>query len=127
MLSLEKYTKSQICSLYLDIWAPSTATKDSKLPVKVWVYGGSETEGSISDPLYDGCNTAEAGSILVSVNYRVGPLGFMALESAALYGNQGIKDLIMGLEWVQQNIAAFGGDPVWQLTSNLKWKAKKHS
>ncbi|KAJ6082496.1 hypothetical protein N7499_007370 [Penicillium canescens] len=97
--------------LYLDVWAPSTATKDSKLPVKVWVYGGSETEGSISDPLYDGCNTAEAGSILVSVNYRVGPLGFMALETAALYGNQGIKDLIMGLEWVQQNIAAFGGDP----------------
>ncbi|CAI7589218.1 unnamed protein product [Penicillium glandicola] len=97
--------------LYLDIWAPSTATKDSKLPVKVWVYGGSETEGSISDPLYDGCNTAQAGSILVSVNYRLGPLGFMALQSAGIYGNQGIQDIIMGLEWVQDNIAAFGGDP----------------
>ncbi|KGO67790.1 Carboxylesterase, type B [Penicillium italicum] len=97
--------------LYLDIWVPSSATKDSKLPVKVWVYGGSETEGSISDPLYDGCNTAEAGSILVSVNYRLGPLGFMALESAGIYGNQGIQDLIMGLEWVRDNIAAFGGDP----------------
>ncbi|KAJ5494225.1 hypothetical protein N7463_010312 [Penicillium fimorum] len=97
--------------LYLDIWAPSHATKDSKLPVKVWVYGGSETEGSISDPLYDGCNTAEAGSILVSVNYRLGPLGFMALETAGIHGNQGIQDLLMGLEWVRDNIAAFGGDP----------------
>ncbi|KAJ5420619.1 hypothetical protein N7465_003138 [Penicillium sp. CMV-2018d] len=97
--------------LYLDIWAPSSATKDSRLPVKVWVYGGSETEGSISDPLYDGCNTAEAGSILVSVNYRLGPLGFMALETAGIYGNQGIQDLILGLEWVRDNIAAFGGDP----------------
>ncbi|KAJ5957268.1 hypothetical protein N7501_011547 [Penicillium viridicatum] len=97
--------------LYLDIWAPSSTTKDSKLPVKVWVYGGSETEGSISDPLYDGCNTAEAGSILVSVNYRLGPLGFMTLETAGIYGNQGIQDLILGLEWVRDNIAAFGGDP----------------
>ncbi|KAJ5827179.1 Carboxylesterase type B [Penicillium robsamsonii] len=97
--------------LYLDIWAPSNATKDSKLPVKVWVYGGSETEGSISDPLYDGCNTAEAGSILVSINYRIGPLGFMALETAGIHGNQGIQDLLVGLEWVRDNIAAFSGDP----------------
>ncbi|KAK4862195.1 hypothetical protein LT330_003333 [Penicillium expansum] len=97
--------------LYLDIWVPSSATKDSKLPVKVWVYGGSETEGSISDPLYDGCNTAEAGSILVTINYRLGPLGFMALETAGIYGNQGIQDLILGLEWVRDNIAAFSGDP----------------
>ncbi|KAJ5148703.1 hypothetical protein N7448_000281 [Penicillium atrosanguineum] len=97
--------------LYLDIWAPSNATKDSKLPVKVWIYGGSQTEGSISDPLYDGCNTADGGSILVSVNYRLGPLGFMALESAGIYGNQGVQDLLLGLQWVQDNIAAFGGDP----------------
>ncbi|KAJ5382848.1 Carboxylesterase type B [Penicillium concentricum] len=97
--------------LYLNIWAPSNATKGSKLPVKIWVYGGSETEGSISDPLYDGCNTAEAGSILVSINYRLGPLGFMALETAGIYGNQGIQDLLLGLEWVHDNIAAFGGDP----------------
>ncbi|KAJ6107333.1 hypothetical protein N7523_008656 [Penicillium sp. IBT 18751x] len=97
--------------LYLDIWAPSDATKDSKLPVKVWIYGGSNTEGSISDPLYDGCNTAEGGSILVSVNYRLGPLGFMALENAGIYGNQGIQDLLLGLQWVHDNIEAFGGDP----------------
>lgn len=99
-------------SLYLNVWAPSDATKDSALPVKVWIYGGSNTEGSISDPLYDGCNTAEEGSILVTVNYRVGALGFLALNSAGIYGNQGIQDAVLGLEWVQDNIAAFGGDPV---------------
>jgi para-nitrobenzyl esterase len=109
---VKDFTNHQLCSLYLDIWAPSTATKHSNLPVKVWVYGGSDTEGSISDPLYDGCNTAEAGAILVSINYRLGPLGFMALETAGIYGNQGIQDVIVGLEWVQDNIAAFGGDPV---------------
>ncbi|KAJ5316489.1 alpha/beta-hydrolase [Penicillium antarcticum] len=97
--------------LYLDVWAPSSATTGSNLPVKVWVYGGSETEGSVSDPLYDGCNTADAGSILVTINYRLGPLGFTALSSAGIYGNQGIQDILLGLQWVQENIAAFGGDP----------------
>ncbi|CRG88266.1 alpha-esterase [Talaromyces islandicus] len=105
-----KLTTSEDC-LYLDVWAPSDATKDSALPVKVWIYGGSNTEGSISDPLYDGCNTAEEGAILVTVNYRLGPLGFLALNSAEIYGNQGIQDLVLGLQWVQNNIAAFGGDP----------------
>jgi para-nitrobenzyl esterase len=102
----------------LDVWAPSRATKGSKLPVKVWIYGGSETEGSISDPLYDGCNTADGGSILVTINYRLGPLGFTALSSAGIHGNQGIQDILLGLQWVQENIAAFGGDPVCQ-TSNF--------
>ncbi|CAL5865911.1 uncharacterized protein PFLUO_LOCUS117 [Penicillium psychrofluorescens] len=97
--------------LYLDVWTPSNATKDSNLPVKVWIYGGSDTSGGISKGLFDGCNTAAEGSIFVSINYRVGPLGFMALNSAGIYGNQGIQDLLLGLEWVQSNIAAFGGDP----------------
>ncbi|KAJ5820467.1 hypothetical protein N7474_006058 [Penicillium riverlandense] len=97
--------------LYLDVWTPSDATKDSNLPVKVWIYGGSDTSGGISKGLFDGCNTAADGSILVSINYRLGPLGFMALNSAGIYGNQGIQDLLLGLEWVQDNIAAFGGDP----------------
>lgn len=87
-------------------------TKHSRLPVKVWIFGGSNTEGSISDSLYDGCNSPDGDSILVTINYRVGPLGFMALSSAGIQGNQGIQDLVLGLEWVQSNIAAFGGDPV---------------
>jgi carboxylesterase type B len=91
-------------------------TKDSGLPVKVWIFGGSNTEGSISDSLYDGCNSPDGDSILVTINYRVGPLGFMALSSAGIQGNQGIQDLILGLEWVQSNIAAFGGNPVCYAT-----------
>ncbi|KAJ5115668.1 hypothetical protein N7456_000016 [Penicillium angulare] len=102
--------KSEDC-LYLDIWTPSNATADSKLPVKVWVFGGSDIEGGIDYPLYDGCNIVDDGSILVSVNYRLGPLGFMALKSAGIQGNQGIQDIVLGLEWVQKQISAFGGDP----------------
>jgi para-nitrobenzyl esterase len=103
-------------SLYLDIWAPSNATKHSKLPVKVWVFGGSDTEGGIEYPLYDGCNLAEKDTIVVSLNYRLGPLGFLALDDAGYQGNQGIQDLIRGFEWVQKSISSFGGDPVRQLS-----------
>jgi carboxylesterase type B len=63
-------------------------------------------------PLYDGCNVAKDNALLVSVSYRLGPLGFLALQSAGIGGNQAIQDLLLGLEWVQANIAAFGGDPV---------------
>ncbi|PCG98453.1 Carboxylesterase, type B [Penicillium occitanis (nom. inval.)] len=96
--------------LYVDVWTPSEATKDSKLPVKVWVYGGSNTEGGISDPIYNGCTIADEGAILVSINYRLGPIGFLGLDSAGIYGNQGIQDILLALEWVQNNVAAFGGD-----------------
>ncbi|OOQ86520.1 putative carboxylesterase [Penicillium brasilianum] len=102
--------KSEDC-LYLDIWAPASATKDSKLPVKVWIYGGSNTAGGIAYPLYDGCNLADTGAVVVTLNYRLGPLGFLALNSAGIYGNQGIQDLILGFKWVQKSISAFGGDP----------------
>ncbi|CAG8416679.1 unnamed protein product [Penicillium salamii] len=102
--------KSEDC-LYLDIWVPSGATKDSKLPVKVWIFGGSDAEGGIEYPLYDGCNLAEKDQIVVSLNYRLGPLGFLKLDGAGYHGNQGIQDLILAFEWVQQSISAFGGDP----------------
>ena len=99
-------------SLYLDIWVPSNATATSGLPIQVWVYGGDDTAGGISDPLYSGCNIAKEDTILVSINYRLGPLGFLALPSAGIEGNFGIQDILLGLRWVQNNIAAFGGDPV---------------
>ncbi|CAG8083849.1 unnamed protein product [Penicillium salamii] len=102
--------KSEDC-LYLDVWVPSGATKDSKLPVKVWIFGGSDAMGGIEYPLYDGCNLAEKDQIVVSLNYRLGPLGFLKLDGAGYNGNQGIQDLILGFEWVQQSISAFGGDP----------------
>jgi carboxylesterase type B len=62
--------------------------------------------------MYDGCNVAETGAIVVTINYRLGPLGYLALESAGFGGNQGIQDALLALQWVQDNIAAFGGDPV---------------
>lgn len=101
---------THICSLFIDVWAPITAKSDSKLPVKVWLYGGGNQAGGISNPTYDGC-TASEKVIQVSINYRVGPLGFLALESLGFPGNQGIQDQLLGLQWVQDNIEAFGGDP----------------
>lgn len=65
--------------------------------------------GGISDPAYDGCY-ATSNSIIVSINYRVGPLGFLALSSLGLSGNFGIEDQLLGLQWIQENIVAFGGD-----------------
>ena len=100
------------CSLFLDVWTPQNATADSKLPVRVWIYGGSNDAGGISDPFYDGCNVAASGVIIVSINYRLGPLGFLALQNASIQGNQAIQDQLLGLEWVQDNIEAFGGDSV---------------
>lgn len=95
----------------LDIWAPANATSTSKLPVKVWLYGGYNENGGISDALYNGCFSAE-DAVVVSINYRLGPLGYLALESAGLTGNYGTQDQLLGLQWVQENIGAFGGDPV---------------
>jgi len=81
------------------------------LPVKVWIYGGGEEIGAISDALYNGCYLA-TDSIVVSIAYRLGSLGFLALDSAGIGGNFGVQDILLGLQWIQSNIAAFGGDPV---------------
>lgn len=77
----------------------------------MWIYGGGNDAGSISDALYNGCNLA-TDSIVVSINYRLGPLGYLALQNAGIAGNMGIQDILLGLQWVQDNIEAFGGDKV---------------
>ncbi|KAI1106948.1 alpha/beta-hydrolase [Jackrogersella minutella] len=105
----EKGAQSEDC-LFVDVWAPASATPTSQLPVKVWLYGGSNEGGGVSDPTYNGCFSA-ADSIVVSVNYRLGPLGYLALEDLGLTGNYGLQDQLLALRWVQDNIAAFGGDP----------------
>lgn len=105
----ERGPQSEDC-LFVDVWAPASATPESKLPVKVWLYGGSNMAGGISNPTYDGCHAA-ADSIVVSINYRVGPLGFLALKGLGLGGNFGSMDQMLALRWVQDNIPAFGGDP----------------
>ncbi len=102
--------------LYLNVWTPAKSA-DEKLPVLVWIYGGGFAFGSTSTPTHNGEFLARKGVVLVSINYRVGSLGFLAHPELSaesphrVSGNYGIQDQIAGLRWVQRNIAAFGGDP----------------
>lgn len=100
--------------LTLNVWAP-TAAKGA--PVMVWLHGGGNQQGGSAVPYYDGTSFARDGVVLVTVNYRLGPLGFFAhpaLVKAAAgqpAGNYGLMDQIAALQWVQRNARAFGGDP----------------
>ena len=102
--------------LYLNVWTPAKSPTE-RVPVLVWIYGGGFSFGSSSSPVHDGAHLARKGVVLVSINYRVGPLGFLALPGLSaesprhVSGNYGLLDLIAGLQWVRKNIAAFGGDP----------------
>ena len=105
-------TMSEDC-LYLNIWTPAKA-RDEKLPVMVWIHGGGFTAGSGN---LKGTPLAEKGVVLVSINYRLGPLGFFAHpllsreSDRGVSGNYAILDMIHALKWVQKNIAQFGGNP----------------
>ncbi|MGD9931257.1 MAG: carboxylesterase/lipase family protein [Mangrovibacterium sp.] len=107
--------KSEDC-LYLNVWTPAKAANE-KLPVMVWIYGGGFSFGSTSDPVHNGEHLARKGVVLVSIAYRVGQLGFLAHPELSaespngVSGNYGLLDQIAGLQWIQNNIAAFGGDP----------------
>jgi len=100
--------------LTLNIWAPAGARH---APVVVWIHGGALWSGSSREALYDGTHMAARGVILVSINYRLGVLGWLAhpglsAESAQhVSGNYGLLDQIEALRWVKRNISAFGGDP----------------
>jgi carboxylesterase type B len=77
-----------------------------------WIHGGALTSGSGSDPIFDGGNMASRGDVvLVTINYRLGALGFLALNDGITNGNFGLADQIVALEWVREHIADFGGDP----------------
>lgn len=104
--------------LYLSVYAPSDASPEKPLPVMYWIYGGGNNSGFAGD--YNGGNLAESQEVIVvTVNYRLGTLGWFAhpaiipenAEGAAASGNWSTVDTIHGLEWVRDNIAAFGGDP----------------
>ncbi|HWQ65825.1 MAG TPA: carboxylesterase family protein [Methanospirillum sp.] len=108
-------TQSEDC-LYLNVWTPAK-TDDEKLPVMVFFYGGAFGKIAGSMSLYNGTALAEKGVIVVTPNYRVGALGFLAhpgLDNESpnnSSGNYGLLDQIAALEWVQRNIGSFGGDP----------------
>lgn len=100
--------------LYLNVWRPANATKNAKLPVMVWIHGGGFTGGSGNT---SGDGFAKKGVVLVSINYRLGRLGHFAFPALSKEhpeeskGSYAFMDQIAALKWVQQNIAAFGGDP----------------
>ena len=102
--------------LFLNVWVPPHK-RHAKLPVMVWAYGGGFVNGAASDARFDGAALARRGVVLVSLNYRLGTLGFFAhpelTREAADHtsGNYALLDLIAALKWVRNNISAFGGDP----------------
>jgi para-nitrobenzyl esterase len=107
--------RSEDC-LYLNVWTSANSAND-KRPVMVWIYGGGFTGGSGGLAWYDGQNLAAKGPVIVTLNYRLGSLGFFAHPELAAEsgrhaaGNYGMMDAIAALQWVKRNIAAFGGDP----------------
>lgn len=101
--------------LYLNIWLKAN-TQKQRQPVMVFIHGGSFLTGAGSNPLYNGSKLAEKGVVVVTINYRLGPLGFFAhpdLDGESIYGvsgNYGLLDQIAALTWIKNNIHAFGGD-----------------
>jgi para-nitrobenzyl esterase len=110
--------QSEDC-LYLNVWTPVApdAANHAPLPVMVWIHGGAHSTGSAFTPIYDGTRLARRGVVLVTINYRLGPFGYLghaALSAEApqgVSGNYGLLDQVAALQWVRTNIAAFGGDP----------------
>lgn len=100
--------------LYLNVWTPAHSAEE-KLPVAFWIHGGAFMNGYGSEMEFDGEAFAKKGVILVTINYRLGPLGFLChpalKDENGLCGNYGSLDQIAALQWVRENIAAFGGDP----------------
>jgi para-nitrobenzyl esterase len=102
--------------LYLNVWTAAKSPRERR-PVMVYMYGGGFNEGAGSVAIYDGTNLAKRGAVIVNMNYRVGPLGFLVYPELTKEsehnssGNYGLLDQIAALQWVHKNIAAFGGDP----------------
>lgn len=93
--------------LTLNVWAPAEPT--GKRPVMIWIHGGGFVNGSKDVPLYDGSSFARNGVVCVAINYRMGIEGFLPIADAPT--NLGLRDMLAAFRWVQDNIAAFGGDP----------------
>lgn len=98
--------------LHLNVWAPPV--QGDPLPVMVWLHGGAYVYGSSTQSVYDGAALAAEGVVIVTLNYRLGALGFLDLtrcgEPGDFDGNLALRDVLLALEWVRRNIGAFGGD-----------------
>ncbi|MGN6620092.1 MAG: carboxylesterase/lipase family protein [Sphingomonas sp.] len=108
----DSQSTSEDC-LTLNIWTPRHA---KNAPVFFWIYGGALWSGNSADPMYDGAKLADHGMVVVSINYRLGVMGYFAHPALSaespqgISGNYGLLDQIRALQWVKQNIGAFGGD-----------------
>lgn len=111
----EPYPQSEDC-LTLNIWTTDSDSRANR-PVMVWIHGGGLARGFSGDQRFNGASLAKKGVVLVTINYRLGPLGYLAhpeLTEESEHGssgNYGVLDQIAALKWVQRNIPAFGGDP----------------
>ncbi len=111
----ETYTYSEDC-LFLNIFTPETAKAGDKLPVLFYIHGGGFTGGCGHEKHFDGPVWPAKGVIGVTINYRLGPMGFVTLpeleeEQGGCAGNYGLYDQMTAMQWVRHNIASFGGDP----------------
>ncbi len=111
-----KIAMSEDC-LYLNLWTPSWPPPQTRAPVMVWIHGGSNVMGSGAETSYDGAALGRRGVVVVTINYRLGPLGFFSHPELTresphhASGNYGLLDQVAALQWVHENIAQFGGDP----------------
>ncbi|KAI5630865.1 carboxylesterase family domain-containing protein [Phthorimaea operculella] len=96
--------------LHLNIYIPNTASTQNRRPVLVWIYGGGFSIGFAGRTLYGPKYIVRNDVILVTINYRLGPYGFMCLDIPEIPGNQGLKDQVLALKWIKNNIESFGGD-----------------
>ena len=110
----ESYSYSEDC-LFLNVFTPDTAKAGDKLPVLIYIHGGGFTGGCGHEKHFDGPVWPAKGVIGVTMNYRLGPMGFVCLpelkDEAGFTGNYGLYDQLAAISWVKDNIAAFGGDP----------------
>ncbi|XP_072929862.1 carboxylic ester hydrolase [Epargyreus clarus] len=110
----DTYKGDEDC-LFLNVYTPALPDKVSgynpKLAVMVWIHGGAFSVGSGNAFLYGPDHLVSAGVVLVTLNYRLGALGFLSLDNEEVSGNMGLKDQVMALKWVRDNIEYFGGDP----------------
>lgn len=110
----ETYTYSEEC-LFLNVFTPYTAKEGDELPVLIYIHGGGFTGGCGYEKHFDGPVWPSKGVIGVTLNYRLGPMGFVCLpelkEEAGFTGNYGLYDQMTAIKWVKDNIASFGGDP----------------
>src|SRR5579863_6041977 len=102
--------------LFLNVYVPTDAKEDAKLPVMFWIHGGGFSGGASNEPRHNGDFLPLKGVVLVTINYRLGVFGFLATadlakEASGAAGNYGLLDMVAALEWVKANIGKFGGDP----------------